>query len=112
MSLTHGRVLLGQSFHELISSFLSPIKCQSAVPNRIIAVESKFVAFPSGVKEVLPFFRYFGGRYDLWIEAEHQIVSIERCPVTRPALVTIRSVSRFRGFMAPTKSRLLQLPNL
>src|SRR5262247_2017688 len=100
MPLTHGRVLLGQSLHELVCFFLSPIKCQPAVPNRIIAVESKFVAFPSGVKEVLPFFRYVGDRYDLWIEAEHQIVSIERCPVTLRVLVTIGIVFRFWGFIA------------
>src|SRR5215471_19113749 len=99
MSLTHGRVLVGQSFHELIRFFLSPIKRQPAVPNRIIAVESKFVAFPSGVKEVLPSFRYVGDRYDLWIEAKHQIVSIERCPVTLRVLVTIGIVFCFRGFI-------------
>src|SRR5215475_8826681 len=100
MSLTDGRVLVGQSFHELIRFFLSPIKRQSAVPNRIVPVESKFVAFPSRVKEVLPFFRYVGGRYDLWIEAEHQIVGIERCPITLRVLVTVGIVFRFRGFVA------------
>src|SRR5215510_14062855 len=100
MPLTHGRVLVGQSFHELISFFLSPIKRQPAVPNRIVPVESKFVAFPFRLKEVLPFFRYVGDRYDLWIEAEHQIVSIERRPVALRVLVTIGIVFRFRGSVA------------
>src|SRR5215510_8995415 len=100
MSLTHGRVLVGQSFHELISFFLSPIKRQPAVPNRIIPVESKFVALPSGVKKVLPFFRYVGDRHHLWIETEHQIVGIERCPVTPRVLVTIGIVFRFWRFVA------------
>src|SRR5215475_966629 len=100
MSLTHGRVLVGQSFHELVRFFLSPIERQPAIPDRIFSVESKFVTFPFRMKEVLPFFRYVGDRYDLWIEAKHQIVSIERCPVTLRVLVTIGIVFRFRGFIA------------